>query len=74
MFSIDEMRFLLCRSNFNNYAKIQARKGSILYNSANGITTLKKHVYANHSVIAKIFEQEVNNLSKTPLRKNLQKK
>jgi hypothetical protein len=25
-------------------------------------------------VIAKIFEQEVNNLSKTPLRKNLQKK
>jgi len=30
--------------------------------------------YADHCVIAKIFEEEVNNLSKDPLKKNLQKK
>jgi len=40
-------------------AKTQARKGLILYNNANGITTLKKHVYANHCMIAKIFEKEI---------------
>jgi hypothetical protein len=27
-----------------------------LYNNANGITTLKKHVYVDHYMIAKIFE------------------
>jgi len=31
-------------------------------------------IYANHCVIAKIFEEEVNNLSKDLLRENLQKK
>ncbi len=55
-------------------SKIQARKGLILYNSTIGIKTLKKHVYANHCEIAKIFEEEINNLSKDPLKKNLQKK
>jgi hypothetical protein len=31
----------------------------------NGITTLKKHVDANHSIIAKMFEEEIEN----PLRR-----
>jgi hypothetical protein len=29
-------------------ANTQARVGLILYSTANGITALKKHVYANH--------------------------
>ncbi len=29
-------------------AKIEARKGLILYNNANGIILLKKHVYGDH--------------------------
>jgi hypothetical protein len=53
-------------------AKTQARKGLILYNNANGITTLKKHVYANHCMIAKIFE-EVNISLKKPDERELAK-
>jgi len=41
---------------FSN-SKTQAKKGLILYNTINGITTLKKHVDANHSNIAKMFEE-----------------
>ncbi len=33
--------------------KIQARKGLIIYNTTNGITTLKKHVNAKHFILAK---------------------
>jgi len=33
--------------------KTQARKGLIIYNTTNGITTLKKHVNAKHFIIAK---------------------
>jgi len=43
--------------------KIPVRKGLTLYNTTNGIITLKKHVNANHFIIAKKFE-EVN----SPLR------
>jgi hypothetical protein len=70
------MRCILCYVNpiLIINAKIQARKGLMLYNSTNGITTSKKHVYADHCVIAKIFEEDVNNQSKDPLKKNLQKK
>jgi phage regulator Rha-like protein len=35
-----------------------------LYNSANGINALKNHVYIDHFMIAKIFEEEINNLLK----------
>jgi hypothetical protein len=35
--------------------KIRTRKGPILYNTTNGITTLKKHVNVNHYIIAKMF-------------------
>jgi hypothetical protein len=41
-------------------AKTQAKKGLIFYNNANGITTLKEHVYTNHCMIVKLFEEEVN--------------
>jgi hypothetical protein len=51
--------------------KTQARKGLTLYNSANGITTLKKHVYVNHCMIE---EKEVNNLLKKLMIDNLQRK
>ncbi len=44
-------------------AKIQAKKGLILYNNLNGIVVFKKYVYVNHCTIAKIFK-EVNNLLK----------
>jgi len=38
-------------------AKTQARKCLILYNSAKGITA-KKHVYVDHYMITKIFEEK----------------
>jgi hypothetical protein len=53
------MRCILCYASLVLIAnaKTQARKGLILYNNANGITTLKKRVYANHCMMAKIFEK-----------------
>jgi hypothetical protein len=43
--------------------KTQAKKGLISYYKINGITSLKKHVDAKHTVIANFFE-EVNSLLK----------
>jgi hypothetical protein len=54
--------------------KTQTRKGLILYNTTNIITTLKKHVNANHSIIAKMFEEEVNSPLKGKVDKQLAKK
>jgi hypothetical protein len=45
-----------------------------LYSNANEIITLKKHVYANHYVITKIFEEKVNNLLKKTYDKKPTKK
>jgi hypothetical protein len=45
-----------------------------LYNIANGIITLKEHVYADHSMITKIFKEKVNNLLKKPYEKKPTKK
>jgi hypothetical protein len=53
------MKCILCYISpilFSN-SKTQKKKGLILYNTTNGITTLKKHVNANHSIIAKMFEE-----------------
>jgi hypothetical protein len=68
------MKCIFCHFNpiLITNAKTQARKGLILYNSANGITTLKKHVYVDHCIITKMFE-EVNNLLKD-VERHLQKK
>jgi hypothetical protein len=45
-----------------------------LYNNANGIIALKEHVYANHCMIVKLFEEEVNILVKEPNKRELAKK
>ncbi len=55
MFSIDEMHY--ANPILITNAKTQPRKGLILYNSANKITTLKKHVYVDHCMITKMFEK-----------------
>jgi hypothetical protein len=36
----------------------------MIYNTTNGITTLKKHVNPNHYIIAKMFEEKI----KIPLK------
>ncbi len=45
-------------------SKIQTRKELIFYYKTNGITFLKKLVDVEHTVIAKLFEEEVNSLPK----------
>ncbi len=69
------MRCILCYVSLFliSNAKTQARKGLILYNSANVIIALKKHVYANHGMITKIFEK-INNLIKKLYDRQLAKK
>ncbi len=60
------MRCILCYVSLVliTNAKTQARKSLILYSIANGIIALKKHVYADHYMIVKIFEKEIKNLLK----------
>jgi hypothetical protein len=70
MFSIDEMQY--ANTILITNAKTQARKGLILYNSVNGIITLKNHVYVDRCMITKMFEK-VNSLFKD-VEKHLQKK
>jgi hypothetical protein len=55
------MRCILCYVGLVliTNAKTQARKGLIMYNNANEIIAFKKHLYANHCMIAKIFQKEV---------------
>jgi hypothetical protein len=55
-------------------AKIQARKGLILFNIANEIITLNKHVYVDYFMITKIFKEKVNNLLKEPYEEKPTKK
>ncbi len=70
------IRSILCYVNpiLITNAKTQAREGLILYSIANGITTLKKHVYTKHWMITKIFEEEVNNILKKPHERKPTKK
>jgi hypothetical protein len=61
---------MICHVNFVAYnPRTKKRKGIITYFKKNGITTLKKHVDANHDVLAKRFEEEV----KFPLRNIVEK-
>jgi hypothetical protein len=62
------MRCIFCYVNLVliTTVKTQARKGLILYNNANEITALNEHVYANHCMIIKLFEEEVNISLKEP--------
>jgi hypothetical protein len=63
------MHFILCYNNFVNAFsfKTQTRKGLISYYKINGITTFNKPVNANHGIVTKTFEGEINN----PLRKTI---
>jgi hypothetical protein len=56
------MKCIFCHFNpiLITNAKTQARKGLILYNSANGIIALKKHVYVDHCIIANVFSKTLN--------------
>ncbi len=69
------MKCILCYASvfLISNAKTQARKGLISYNSASPIIALKKHVYANHCMIAKIFGK-IKNLLKEPYERQLAKK
>jgi hypothetical protein len=51
------MHCIPCHNNpiLNVNPKIQARKGLIIYNTTNGVATLKKHVNVNHFNILKKF-------------------
>jgi hypothetical protein len=75
MVLIDEIHYLLCQFNFNNKCQnTNKEKGLILYDSANGISTLKKHVYANHFMIANIFKEKATNLLKILYERQFTKK
>jgi hypothetical protein len=58
------MHCILCHKipvNATNL-KTQVKSELISYFKTNGISSLKKHVNANHGLVAKMFEKEVNNL------------
>ncbi len=57
------MRCILCYDTIINISnpRTKERKGLITYYKIYGITALKKHVDANHFIIVKKFEKEVNN-------------
>ncbi len=54
--------------------KIEARKGLILYNITNGIKTLKNYVNVDHSIIAKMFKEKMNDSLKREVEKQPTKK
>jgi len=70
------MRCIFCYNDsiLVSNAKAHAMKGFILYNIINGITTLKKHVFANCFNIAKMFEEEVNSVVRGESERQLAKK
>ncbi len=55
---------LLSRTCNRNKFKNLSKEGLISYYKTNGITFLRNHVDANHIIIAKMFEKEVNSLLK----------
>jgi len=71
------MRCIMCYGNVVNIpnSRTKERKGLITYYKTYGIIALKKHVDANHYVIAKKIQKEINNeITKKKLKNNLQKK
>jgi hypothetical protein len=71
------MCYIICHNNpvLNLNPKTQARKGSIIYNTMNGIVTLKKHINSNLFFLIIFFEDKVNYLlreeEKQPSKKRL---
>ncbi len=67
------MRCIACYDNIVNISnsKTKERRGLITYYETYGITDLKTRVDANHFVIAKKFENEINNEITKMLKDNL---
>jgi hypothetical protein len=69
------MKCILHYDNVRNISnpRTKERKGLITYYKTYGITILKKHVDANHSIIAKFFEkinnEVIGNVEKQPAKK-----
>jgi len=69
------MRCMICHNEYVPFiAKTKLKKRIISYFKSNGITTLKKHVDVEHTLLTKKFEEEVNSLVKSSLEKQLAKK
>jgi hypothetical protein len=70
------MQCIICHNNpiLNVNLKTQARKWLIIYNSSNGITTLRKHVNSNHLNILKKFEKKYHYLLRENERQPPKKK
>ncbi len=68
------MRCIICYANpiLITNAKTQARKGLILYNKWN--YCIKKHVYVDHCMTAKISYELVNDMLKEPYERKHAKK
>jgi hypothetical protein len=64
------MRCMICHVNFvPSNPRTKERRRIITYYQKNGIISLKKHVDANHVMLAKRFEEEMN----SPLRDVLER-
>ncbi len=70
------MRCILCYDNVVNIpnARIKERKGLITYYKTYVIIVLKKKIDANHSIIVKFFEEEMNNETIRIVERQLAKK
>jgi hypothetical protein len=71
------MHYMLCYEKLISFAilkwRARLRKGLVSYFKSNGIIVLKKHVDANHNLIARNFEKEMNNnIKKLLFKGNLQ--
>jgi hypothetical protein len=60
--TLEIMHFIFYRNNLmlNLNPKTQARKGFIIYNTTNGVTTLKRHDNLDHCNSFLNFEKEIN--------------
>jgi len=70
------MKFILCYDNaiYIPIPRTKERKGLITYYKTYGIMVVKRHVYSNHCIIAKKFEEEINNEIIGCVEKQLAKK
>jgi hypothetical protein len=66
----------MCYDNVVNIPspRTKERKGLITYYKIYGIIALKKHVDANHFIIANKIEEEINNEITKSVEKKLQRK
>jgi hypothetical protein len=66
----------MCYDNVVNITnpRTKERKGLVTYYKTYGIIALKKHVHADHSIIAKEIEKEINNEIIKSLERQLAKK